>query len=82
MLNKIKRLEYQFDEAGNITEVSVSFNDYNGNPNGNLNIRFNNDDGRFDTVSPAEIQVMAKREILEELAKEPAEEPEEEGNEE
>lgn len=78
MLNKIRGLQYQFDNTGNIREVSVSFNDYDGNLNGNLNITFTNEDGRFDLLSPKEIQAIAKQEILEELAKEPESETEEE----
>ncbi len=77
MLNKIKSLQYQFTEQGEIREVSVSFNDYNSNPNGNLNIRFKNDDGRFDSLSPKQIQEIAKQEILAELSKNNDEEVEE-----
>lgn len=77
MLNKIKSLQYQFTEQGEITEVSVSFNDYNGNPNGNLNMRFKNDDGRLDSLSPKQIQEIAKQEILAELSKNNDEEVEE-----
>ncbi len=79
MLNKIRDLRYTFDDNSNIKEVHVSFHDYDNNPSGNLNIRFTNEDGRFDTLSPIQIQAIAKQEILEELAEELEEpEPEEE----
>lgn len=68
MLEKIRDLRYQFGNEGNIEKVSVSFNDYDGNPNGNLNISFENDDGQFDAMSPEEIQAIAKAKILEKLS--------------
>ena len=80
MLNKIKSLNYEFNDSGEFTRVSVSFNDYSGNPNGNLNIRFANEDGELDNLSPAQIQTIAKEKIIEELSKEGVEEePEGEG---
>ena len=72
MLNKLKSLQYQFDDAGNITEIRIAFHDYNGNPNGNLNIALKNDNGDLDTLSPAQLQVIAKEKILDSLS---AEEP-------
>lgn len=72
MLNKLKSLQYQFDEVGNIVEIRITFNDYNGNPNGNLNIALKNDNGDLDTLSPAQLQVIAKEKILDSLS---AEEP-------
>lgn len=72
MLNKLKSLQYQFDDAGNITEIRIAFNDYNGNPNGNLNITLKNDNGDLSTLSPAQLQVIAKQKILDGLS---AEEP-------
>lgn len=68
MLEKIRDLRYQFGNEGDIEKVSVSFNDYDGNPNGNLNISFENDDGQFDAMSPKEIQAIAKAKILEKLS--------------
>ena len=72
MLNKLKSLQYQFDDAGNITEIRISFHDYSGNPNGNVNIALKNDNGDLDTLSPAQLQVIAKQKILDSLS---AEEP-------
>lgn len=69
MLNKIRTLQYQFDEAGNIKEARVSFNDYNSNPDGNLNFKLTNDDADLNALSPSEIQSIAKEKILEELVK-------------
>lgn len=68
MLNKLKSLQYQFDEVGNIIEVRIAFNDYSGNPNGNLNIALKNDNGDLDTLSPAQLQVLAKEKILDSLS--------------
>ena len=70
MLNKLKSLQYQIDDAGNITEIRISFNDYDGNPNGNLNIALKNDNGDLDTLSPAQLQVIAKEKILDSLSAE------------
>ena len=70
MLNKLKSLQYQIDAAGNITEIRISFNDYDGNPNGNLNIALKNDNGDLDTLSPAQLQVIAKEKILDSLSDE------------
>ena len=69
MLNKIRTLQYQFDELGTIKEARVSFNDYNNNPDGNLNYTLTNEDVDLSTLSPSEIQTIAKEKILEELAK-------------
>lgn len=69
MLNKIKTLQYQFDESGNIKEARVSFNDYSGNPDGNINLRLTNTDADLNTSSPSQLQEIAKVKILEELAK-------------
>ena len=76
MLNKIRTLQYQFDELGTIKEARVSFNDYNNNPDGNLNYTLTNEDVDLSTLSPSEIQTIAKEKILEELAKETEEEVE------
>ena len=73
MLNKIRTLQYQFDESGTIKEARVSFNDYNNNPDGNLNYTLTNEDVDFSTLSPSENQTIAKEKILEELAKEEVE---------
>lgn len=73
MLNKIRTLQYQFDESGTIKEVRVSFNNYNNNPDGNLNYTLTNEDIDLSTLSPSEIQTIAKEKILEELAKEEVE---------
>ena len=69
MLNKIRTLQYQFDELGTIKEARVSFNDYNNNPDGNLNYTLTNEDVDLSTLSPSDIQAIAKEKILEELAK-------------
>lgn len=76
MLNKLKSLQYQFDEVGNIIEIRIAFNDYSGNPNGNLNIALKNDNGDLDTLSPAQLQVIAKEKILDSLSTGPEIEPE------
>ena len=76
MLNKIRTLQYQFDESGMIKEARVSFNDYNNNPDGNLNYTLTNEDVDLSTLSPSDIQEIAKEKILEELAKETEEEVE------
>ena len=73
MLNKIRTLQYQFDELGTIKEARVSFNDYNNNPDGNLNFTLTNEDVDLSTLSPSDIQAIAKEKILEELAKEEVE---------
>jgi hypothetical protein len=54
----------------------VSFNDYNNNPDGNLNYTLTNEDIDLSTLSPSEIRTIAKEKILEELAKETEEEVE------
>lgn len=71
MLNKIKSLQYQIAEDGSIEEVRISFNDYTGNPNGNLNVTLTSEDGELGMLSPAQLQAIAKQKVLNELSAEP-----------
>ena len=70
MLTKIKSLQYVISEDGVIEETRVSFHDYNGNPNGNLNLTLTPDDGDLAALSPVQLQELAKQKVLEVLTNE------------
>ena len=69
MLNKLKSLNYQFGNDGSITQVTVGFNDYRGEVQGNLTVILDPEDGDLDMSTPKQLQVVARDKALEELAK-------------
>ena len=79
MLNRLKSLNYQFGNDGSITQVTVGFNDYRSEVQGNLTVILNPDDGELDSYTPKQLQELARTKVLEELAKTEEELPEGEG---
>ena len=69
MLNKLKSLNYQFGNDGSITQVTVGFNDYRTDVQGNLTVILKNEDGDLANQSPAQLKELAKNKALEELSK-------------
>ena len=69
MLNKLKSLNYQFGNDGSITQVTVGFNDYRTDVQGNLTVVLRPDDGELDSYTPKQLQELARTKVLEELAK-------------
>ena len=80
MLNKLKSLNYQFGNDGSITRVTVGFNDYQGDVQGNLTVVLNAEDGDLESSTPKQLQEVARIKAIEELSKveEPPALPEEE----
>ena len=79
MLNKLKYLNYQFGNDGSITQVTVGFNEYQGEIQGNLTVILNTDDGDFEASTPKQLQGIARSKAIEALsAEEPPTLPEEE----
>ena len=72
MLNKLKSLNYQFGNDGSIIRVTVGFNDYQSDVQGNLTIMLNTDDGDLESSTPKQLQEVARSKAIEELS---AEEP-------
>lgn len=70
MLNKLKSLNYQFGNDGTITNVTVGFNDYQGDVQGNLTVTLNTEDGDLELSTPKQLQVLARNKALLELGKE------------
>lgn len=69
MLNKLVSLNYQFNETGAITQVTLGFSDYATDVRGNLSVILNNEDGDLNNQSPAQLKEMAKIKAIEELSK-------------
>ena len=79
MLNKLKSLNYQFGNDGSITRVTVGFNDYQGDVQGNLTVTLNAEDGDLESSTPKQLQEVARSKAIEALsAEEPPTLPEEE----
>lgn len=71
MLNKIKTLNYTFNENNEITEVSIGFNSYQGSDvTGNLIVKLLPEDGSLAELNAIELRILAKEKALVELAKE------------
>lgn len=67
MLEKIKGIQYKIGENGEIEEITIQFNEYKGNPNGNLNVTLTNADGELNLQSPKQLQEIAKQKVLDYL---------------
>ena len=79
MLNKLKSLNYQFGNDGSITRVTVGFNDYQGDVQGNLTVMLSPEDGDLESSTPKQLQGIARSKAIEALsAEEPPALPEEE----
>ena len=79
MLNKLKSLNYQFGNDGSITQVTVGFNEYQGEIQGNLTVILNTEDGDLEASAPKQLQGIARNKAIEALsAEEPPALPEEE----
>ena len=79
MLNKLKSLNYQFGNDGSIIRVTVGFNDYQDEVQGNLTVALTADDGDLELSTPKELQGIARSKAIEALsAEEPPALPEEE----
>ena len=70
MLNKLKTLNYTFSEDGNIRSIVVGFNDYQSEVNGNLNVTLTSEDGELATMTPVDLQALARTKAIEKLAEE------------
>lgn len=68
MLNKLKSLNYQFGNDGTITQVTVGFNDYRTNVQGNLTVILRPEDGDLNSHTPKQLQELAKAKALEVLS--------------
>lgn len=69
MLNKLNSLNYQFDEKGAITQVTLGFSNYTTDVRGNLSVILNNEDGDLNNQSPVQLKEMARDKAIEELSK-------------
>ena len=69
MLNKLKSLNYQFGNEGSITRVTVGFNDYQGDVQGNLTVMLSPEDGDLESSTPKQLQGLARSKAIEELSK-------------
>ena len=69
MLNKLNSLNYQFNDNGAITQVTLGFSDYTTDVRGNLSVILNNEDGDLNNQSPAQVKEMARDKAIEELSK-------------
>ena len=67
MLNKLKTLNYTFSEDGNIQSIVVGFNDYQSEVNGNLNVTLTSEDGELATMTPVDLQALARTKAIEKL---------------
>ena len=70
MLNKLKTLNYTFNEDGNVQSIVVGFSDYQGEVNGNLNVTLTSKDGELVTMTPADLQALARTKAIEKLTEE------------
>ena len=73
MLNKLKSLNYQFGNDGSIVRVTVGFNDYQSDVQGNLTVMLNVEDGDLESSTPKELQGIARSKALSHLEKEETE---------
>ena len=64
MLNKLKSLNYQFGNDGSITRVTVGFNDYQSDVQGNLTVMLNAEDGDLESSTPKQLQEVARDKAL------------------
>lgn len=69
MLNKLKSLNYQFGNDGSIVRVTVGFNDYQSDVQGNLTVMLNVEDGDLGSSTPKQLQALARDKAIEELSK-------------
>ena len=69
MLNKLKSLNYQFGNDGSITRVTVGFNDYQSDVQGNLTVMLTSEDGDLESSTPKQLQGVARDKAIEELSK-------------
>ena len=69
MLNKLKSLNYQFGNDGTITRVTVCFNDYQDEVQGNLTVVLSPEDGDLESSTPKQLQEVARDKAIEELSK-------------
>lgn len=72
MLNRLKSLNYQFGNDGSITQVTVGFNDYQSEVQGNLTVMLNAEDGDLESSTPKQLQGIARSKALLQLEKEEA----------
>ena len=70
MLNKLKSLNYQFGNEGSITRVTVGFNDYQGDVQGNLTVMLSPEDGDLESSTPKQLQALARSKALSHLEQE------------
>ena len=70
MLNKLKSLNYQFGNGGTITQITVGFNDYQSEVQGNLTVALTPDDGDLELSTPKQLQVLARNKALSQLEQE------------
>lgn len=70
MLNKLKSLNYQFGNDGNITQITVGFNDYQDDVQGNLTVNLKSGDGDLESLTPKQLQELARDKALRYLEKE------------
>ena len=73
MLNKLKSLNYQFGNDGSITQVTVGFNDYQNDVQGNLTVTLTAEDGDLELSTPKQLQEVARSKALSYLEKEEVE---------
>ena len=64
MLNKLKSLNYQFGNDGTITRVTVGFNDYQDDVQGNLTVILTSEDGDLESFTPKQLQEVARSKAL------------------
>ena len=67
MLNKLKSLNYQFGNDGSIIQITVGFNDYQREVQGNLTVTLTPEDGELGMSTPKQLQELAKAKVLEVL---------------
>ena len=67
MLNKLKSLNYQFGNDGSIIQITVGFNDYQSEVQGNLTVTLTPEDGELAMSTPKQLQELAKAKVLEVL---------------
>lgn len=70
MLNKLKSLNYQFGNDGNITQITVGFNDYQNDIQGNLTVNLKAGDGELESLTPKQLQELARDKALRYLERE------------
>lgn len=68
MLNKLKTLNYTFGDDGIIQSVNVGFSEYQNDVNGNINVKLTSEDGELATMTPNDLQVLARTKAVTELS--------------